>query len=588
MASEQSDELARLRAAEQFGFRMRWLLLAASAVLVLAWPPRDLLPMAVIPLMLVYNLAGWWILPRLTTVRRARACATGGLALLNLYAGALAFGYSHIAESPGFLPFYVLPLSAALRFGVGASLPQAAAVALLDAGAHYYAQERFGLAFDVPAQVLRACVYVGIATFAGAWVRTVALQRRALTQAAAEQARLTDAAEARVRRFHALTAIQREIAERLELGAVCAHVAESAAQLLAADHGRVWVRDRRSGSLVLAAESGHAADTVRLDDATASLAAESEQPLVSRDADGFSFCLPMRFEGQVVGVLGVVGPAAADPGPEQLELLDALADSGAIAITNARLIEVRGQAEALQHLDDMKSEFVRTISHELRTPLTIIHGYAELLTVDLAASPAVHASASHILRHSELMTRLVDDLLTFAQLERGETNLRPAVLDLGDLLGDVLTGCARRPGGQRLRLELGGPATVEADPDGLTQVVSNLVGNALRYAPEGPVAVRCLSERDRVRVEVADWGPGIPVDERARVWERFYRGRGVAGVVGARSTGLGLPAVKTLVEAHGGRVGLTCPPEGGSIFWFDLPAVPAPDRVPAWSTACPA
>ena len=112
MASEAADELARLRAAEQFGFRSRWLLIAASAVLVLVWPPRDPTPMAVVSLLVVYNLAGWWVLPRLTTVRRARASAIASLALLNVYAAGNAFSYSYIAESPGWLIFYVLPLSA--------------------------------------------------------------------------------------------------------------------------------------------------------------------------------------------------------------------------------------------------------------------------------------------------------------------------------------------------------------------------------------------------------------------------------------------------------------------------------------------
>jgi signal transduction histidine kinase len=585
---------------------MRWLLIAASLVLVLVWPPPDLLPMAVMSLLVAYNLSGWWVLPRLTTMARARASGIVSMALLNVFVGALAFSYSYLPESSAWTGFYFLPLSAALRFGMGASLPQAAVVTLLDAGGHYYAQERYGIAFDGPGLVVRACVYAGLATFAGAWARTVARQRRALSQAAADQTRLAAAAAVRAQRFRALTGIQREITERLELGAVCTHVAQSAAQLLAADHARVWVSDRRTGALAAAAEWGHAgapghataetghhADSpghatgetghrvgrVGLDDATAEAAVRSEQPLVSRDegAGIFSICLPMRFEGEVVGVLGVVGPADSQPDPEQVELLHALTASGAIAIENARLFEVRGQAEALQRLDEIKSEFVRTISHELRTPLTLILGYAELLTVDPAAPPPVHSAAGHILRNSELMTRLVDDLLTFAQLERGEVSLQRAPLDVGDLLGDVLADSARLPGGERLRLERGGPATVDADPARLAQVVSNLIANALRYAPHGPISVLCTSRPGRVRVEVADQGPGIPVDERARVWERFYRGRGVAGVGGTRSMGLGLAIVKTLIQAHGGSVGLVCPPAGGATFWVELPAAPAPD-----------
>ena len=573
MESGATDELAGMREAERFGFRARWLLVAASAVLLIAWPPRDWLPYAVVALLVAYNLAGFFLMPRLTTVRRARASGLVSLALLNLYVAANAFSYSYLVESPGGLGFYFLPLSAALRLGMGASLPQALLAGLLDAASHYYAREHYGVPFELAALVLRTAVYAAIGAFASGWMRTVSRQRAALKAAACEQARLAAGAAERAQRFRALTTIQREITERLEPDAICSHVAQSAAQLLGADCARVWVRDQRSGALAVAAEFGPPDGARGLDDATAASAAASERALLGRgQAVGpFALCLPMRFEGEVVGVLGVAGPAAAYPGAEQVELLYALAASAAIAIENARLLEARGQAEALQRLDAMKSEFVRSISHELRTPLTLILGHAELLSVDTVSSSAARGSARQILESSELMTRLIDDLLAFAPLERGELRLHRRALDVGDLLDDVLADFGGQPGGQRLRLERAGSVEVDGDAARLTQAVAALIGNALRYAPDGPVAVRCLERPEWVRVEVADQGPGIGPEERGRVWERFYRGRGVAGAVGSRSTGLGLAVVKTLVEAHGGCVGLACPPEGGSIFWFELP-----------------
>jgi two-component system OmpR family sensor kinase len=139
----------------------------------------------------------------------------------------------------------------------------------------------------------------------------------------------------------------------------------------------------------------------------------------------------------------------------------------------------------------------------------------------------------------------------------------------------------RQPGGERLRLELGDPTlTVTADHLRLRQVMTNLLSNALRYAPDGPVTVRYAVDAEVARVEVSDAGPGVGAEEQGRVWERFYRGRSVAGVAGERSTGIGLAVVKALVEAQGGAVGLTSPPTGGATFWLTLPlAMPA--RVPA-------
>lgn len=571
----ESDELARLVEAEQFGFRMRWLLLAASAILVLVWPPRDPWPMGVVTLLLAYNLAGWWIQPRLTTMRRARRSAVATMALLNVFAGAIAFSYSYIPESPGWLVFYFMPMSAAMRFGVRASIPQAAVVIVLDAAAHYYAMRMFGMEFDVPALVLRGAVYSGIAAFAGAWSATVARQQRELNQAAAEQASLRAAAEERARRFQALTTIQREITERLDLGEVCQHLAQAAVQLLGADQARVWVRSSAKGALEAAAEArGDAGGATVPDDALARAETATAQVVLTTDPRlaVFSTCLQMRFEDRVVGVLGVAGALDRQPSADQVDLLRALAASGAIAIENARLFEVWGETQAARRLDQMKSEFIGTISHELRTPLTSILGFAELVTDMSDAPPPVQTAVTQIRQNSEVMARLVDDLLTFAQFERGNLLLRREQFDLGTLAAGVVASLRAMPGGDRLRIEGCGAAAVDGDRVRVYQVISNLVTNALRYAPNGPIVVRFKSVPEGVRVEVEDVGPGIPADEQVRVWERFYRGRGVAGVTGARATGLGLAVVQALVEAHGGRVGLESPTGAGATFWFELPS----------------
>jgi K+-sensing histidine kinase KdpD len=537
-----TEETARLRRAEAFGFRMRWLLIAASAVLVAAFPPRDPWPMAVLGVVILYNLCGWWILPRLTTEARGRASGLASLALLNVFAVAISFSYSYISESPGWLVFYFLPMSAALRFGVRASVPQALVAVAIDGAARYYAQGRYGLDVDLAALVLRGAVYTGIAVFAGVWAETVLRQRRQLDRAAAE-------AEARAQRLHALSEIQRErFARALDPREVHENVVQAAVELLGADVARVWIVERESGALGLTAEAGGKDVGAALDEAAAAKQAASAKQAVVAEADGGGYAAyaAMRYEGNVVGVLGVAG-AGERPGQEQLDLLDALAASGAIAVENARLFGIWGESQALHRLDQLKSEFIGTISHELRTPLTAILGLAEILATMPAASPTVRTAAGEMLRSSEVMARLVDDLLTFAEFEKGDVVVRHEPVTVEPFLNGAVAGAARLPGGERLRLEPGDPALVaSADPVRLRQVMSNLLANALRYAPSGPIVVRYMAEGDVVRIEVSDEGPGIGADE-------------------------------------GGAVGLTSPPAGGTTFWLTLPAA-----VPARGTAIPA
>jgi signal transduction histidine kinase len=106
----------------------------------------------------------------------------------------------------------------------------------------------------------------------------------------------------------------------------------------------------------------------------------------------------------------------------------------------------------------------------------------------------------------------------------------------------------------------------------VVQVVSNLVENAIKYAPEGPIEVRAVHQGAAVRIEVEDQGPGIPPEEQPRVWEKFYRSQQVVELNLARGTGIGLAVVKALVEAQCGRVGLVSTPGQGSRFWFEVPA----------------
>jgi two-component system sensor histidine kinase KdpD len=190
---------------------------------------------------------------------------------------------------------------------------------------------------------------------------------------------------------------------------------------------------------------------------------------------------------------------------------------------------------------------------------------------------AVESQAQRILGASTQLARLVQDLLDFARLERGEVAVEPRDGDLVPVLREALADLQRRPGGERLVAELPSGLPARADPVRVAQVVANLLDNALKYAPEGPVVLRGRAARGKrgkrtVRIEVEDRGPGVPPAEQPRIWEKFFRGAGVAELHAARGNGIGLAVVKALVEAQAGRVGLESRPGRGARFWVELPA----------------
>jgi signal transduction histidine kinase len=234
-------------------------------------------------------------------------------------------------------------------------------------------------------------------------------------------------------------------------------------------------------------------------------------------------------------------------------------------------------AAALRQLDTLKDELLSTISHELRTPLTVIHGYAQRLVVRAGKLPpdALESTARGIQASSAQLALLVGDLLDFSRMQRGAVQVEVEDFDLVPVLRELLVDLRQRPGGTRLTGKLPRTLPVRGDRARVVQILVNLVENALTYAPAGRVVLRGRPGRPpnpTVRVEVADRGPGIPLEEQARVWEKFYRGSDVAGLSGARGLGIGLAVVKALVEAQGGRVGLESTPGEGATFWFELPA----------------
>lgn len=252
-----------------------------------------------------------------------------------------------------------------------------------------------------------------------------------------------------------------------------------------------------------------------------------------------------------------------------------------LAEQREELAKRMAEAAALHELDRAKNELITTISHELRTPITVIHGYAQLLKARGGKMEAgrMEALAQAVYANSTQLQRLVQDLVDVGHVERGTFTLQVEPFDLAAALREVVAGAQAREGGERVVYQdedsHGDGVYVLADRARVVQVASNLVENALKYAPEGSVLIRARHEGAAVRIEVEDEGPGVPLEEQQRVWEKFYRGAEVVRHNLQRGTGIGLAVVKALVDAQGGRVGLETGAQGGARFWFELPAAEA-------------
>ncbi|OPY57683.1 MAG: Alkaline phosphatase synthesis sensor protein PhoR [Pelotomaculum sp. PtaU1.Bin035] len=228
-----------------------------------------------------------------------------------------------------------------------------------------------------------------------------------------------------------------------------------------------------------------------------------------------------------------------------------------------------------KRLEDMRSEFVANVSHELRTPLTSIRGFAETLLYGTLEDPAVARQFLEIINaEAERLTRLIDELLNLSKIEdhKSAPDWQPVVME--QLIKRVVAIFQPRAAEKNLTIKINLPENlpvIQGDPDMLSQVLINLIDNAVSYTQAGGEICVCASVgENEIKVDVRDNGIGIPPDSLSRLFERFYR------VDKARSreqggTGLGLSIVKHIIEVHHGSVHVESKVGEGSIFSFVLP-----------------
>jgi signal transduction histidine kinase len=246
--------------------------------------------------------------------------------------------------------------------------------------------------------------------------------------------------------------------------------------------------------------------------------------------------------------------------------------------------------EERRRIEALKDEFISMVSHELRTPLTSIHGSLGLISAKFGESlpPSAKQLVEIAHRNSQLLKRLVDNVLDLHKMESGALALEIRTLELRTLLEQAIDANQPYAAQFGVRLQLQEPAPglqVAGDSDRVIQVLTNLLSNAAKFSPpRGTVLVAAQSRPPYVRVTVTDRGPGVPAWFRERLFQRFAQ----ADSSTARprgGTGLGLSISKAILERMKGRIGFDAESSDGTTFYFDLPTPQEESEASPWTEA---
>jgi GAF domain-containing protein/anti-sigma regulatory factor (Ser/Thr protein kinase) len=417
---------------------------------------------------------------------------------------------------------------------------------------------------------------------------------------AIENTRLFEEVQARNRDLTALGEVGRAVSSTLDLRVVLKAIVDRAVALSDTDAGSIYYYREDTGRFELGEAMGLDEDNIirlrKLDiaakDSGLGEAISSRKPLLIPDltnresnplraaaiAAGFRAAL-------IVPLLGSEKPLGAlvlqrrQPGefPEPVvSLMQSFADQSAIALENARLFEELAQkGRELELASQHKSQFVANMSHELRTPLAAILGYAELMQEgfyeplgqkSLDALTRIRSNGKHLLG-------LINTVLDIAKIESGQFTLNMAEYAIESVVETVRSATESLAQNKKLALKTEVAQSLPVglgDEQRLTQVLLNLVGNAIKFTESGEVRIAGGAADGHFTVSVSDTGPGIPADECERIFEKF-RQVDSSNTRAKGGTGLGLTIAKQIVEMHGGRIWVESALGKGSIFRMEFP-----------------
>jgi signal transduction histidine kinase/CheY-like chemotaxis protein len=410
----------------------------------------------------------------------------------------------------------------------------------------------------------------------------------------------TEELDRKVTQLEALGAVGQAESFSLNVAEVLNTIITQAVQLSGTDGGSIYEFDEDAREFRIATVFGTSPETfdvlrhtrIGLEDTFLGKAAALGRPLELPDLggalpdpyltvlaeDGWRslVAVPMLREGRIVGVMVVRRRAPGYVPQEICDLLETFAGQSALALINAKLYrQLERQSAALEVASEHKSEFLASMSHELRTPLNAIIGFSEVLLERMFGELNERQDdyLRDILSSGKHLLELLNDILDLSKIEAGQMDLSRSQFAVRESLEYCLSMVRERALKQRILLNLDVDPQVgmlDADRLRFRQVVLNLLSNAVKFTPEGgSVGIRASIRDQDLVVEVTDTGPGVPPEDRQRIFDSFQQG--TRHNEQTEGTGLGLTLSKRILELHGGRIWIDSEPGQGSTFGFALP-----------------